>query len=180
MQEHHESSSGVWAITLKKLSVPAGQEYVSARDLSEECLCFGWIDSKPGRIDDKRTALLCTPRKPGSSWSLVNKRRFAALDGEGRIARNGYQAALAAQADGSWDRLEEVDALVEPEDLLAAFAGTPSARSHWDAFPPSTRRGILEWIVNAKRPATRSQRIAETVDKASRNERALQWKRRAD
>lgn len=180
LQEHHASSSGVWAVTLKKPSVTAGQQYVSARDISEECLCFGWIDSKPGRIDDKRTALLCTPRKAGSSWSLVNKQRFAVLDSEGRISESGRQAALAAQADGSWDRLADVDALVEPADLLAAFEKTPSARSHWDAFPPSTRRGILEWILNAKRPATRSQRIAETVDKASRNERALQWKRRGD
>ena len=165
---------------MKKGSVPAGQECVSARDLSEECLCFGWIDSKPGRIDDRRTALLCTPRKAGSSWSLVNKERFAALQSEGRIAQSGQQTALAAQADGSWDRLADVDALVVPEDLLAAFDSNPQARLHWDGFPPSARRGILEWILNAKRPSTRSQRIAETVDKASRNERALQWKPRTD
>lgn len=180
LDQHHATSSGVWAVTVKKGSVPAGQEYVSARDLSEECLCFGWIDSKPGRIDDRRTALLCTPRKAGSSWSLVNKERFAALQSEGRIAQSGQQTALAAQADGSWDRLADVDALVVPEDLLAAFESNPQARLHWDGFPPSARRGILEWILNAKRPSTRSQRITETVDKASRNERALQWKPRTD
>ena len=180
LYQHHATSSGVWAVTVKKGSVPAGQEYVSARDLSEECLCFGWIDSKPGRIDDRRTALLCTPRKAGSSWSLVNKERFAALQSEGRIAQSWQQTALAAQADGSWDRLADVDALVVPEDLLAAFDSNPQARLHWDGFPPSARRGILEWILNAKRPSTRSQRIAETVDKASRNERALQWKPRTD
>lgn len=180
LQQHHASSPGVWAVTVKKGSVSADQEYVSARDLSEECLCFGWIDSKPGRIDDRRTALLCTPRKPGSSWSLVNKQRFAALDGEGRVAESGRQAAEAAKADGSWDRLADVDALVEPADLLTAFESNPTARHHWDAFPPSARRGILEWILNAKQPSTRSRRIAETVDKASRNERALQWKGRPD
>lgn len=180
LQQHHASSPGVWAVTVKKGSVSADQEYVSARDLSEECLCFGWIDSKPGRIDDRRTALLCTPRKPGSSWSLVNKQRFAALDGEGRVAESGRRAAEAAKADGSWDRLADVDALVEPADLLTAFESNPTARLHWDAFPPSARRGILEWILNAKQPSTRSRRIAETVDKASRNERALQWKGRPD
>lgn len=180
LADNHASSSGVWAVIIKKPSVPDGEEYVSARDLSEECLCFGWIDSKPGRIDDTRTALLCTPRKPGSSWSLVNKRRFAALDSEGRVAESGRRAALTAQADGSWDRLADVDALVEPDDLAAALDRNSGARLHWDAFPPSARRGILEWILNAKRPATRSQRISETVEKAARNERALQWKRRAD
>ena len=180
LQEHHASSPGVWAVTVKMASVPLDQRYVSARDLSEECLCFGWIDSKPGRIDERRTALLCTPRKAGSSWSQVNKDRFHRLDVEGLIAPAGHAAAESARRDGSWDRLADVDGLIEPEDLSAALDENRQARGYWAAFPPSARRGILEWILNAKRPATRQRRIAETVDKASRNERALQWKPRTD
>jgi uncharacterized protein YdeI (YjbR/CyaY-like superfamily) len=166
-------------VTVKKLHVPADQEYVSARDLNEECLCFGWIDSKPGRVDDEHTALLCTPRKPGSSWSQVNKERFAVLHEQGLVAPAGEQVAQAAQADGSWDRLALVDALEEPPDLTKALDSDTRARAHWDAFPPSARRGILEWILNAKRASTREGRIEETVTKAARNERALAWKPRS-
>ncbi|MDY7558292.1 YdeI/OmpD-associated family protein [Cryobacterium sp. 10C3] len=50
------------------------------------------------------------------------------------------------------------------------------ARAQWDAFPPSARRGILEWIVQAKTPATRQKRIDETAVLAGRGERANQWK----
>lgn len=49
------------------------------RTSNEECLCFGWIDSRPAKIDQTRTALLCTPRKPGSGWSKVNKDRIDRL-----------------------------------------------------------------------------------------------------
>lgn len=33
----------------------------------------------------------------------------------------------------------------------------------------------LEWVMLAKRPETRAKRIAETVARAARNERANQW-----
>lgn len=176
LSEHHATSQGVWAVTYKKAHLPLGDSYVSAQDLNEECLCFGWIDSKPGRIDEQRTALLCTPRKIGSSWSQVNKDRFHRLETDGRITPAGHAAAEAARSDGSWDRLADVDGLIEPADLSAALDANRQARECWDAFPPSARRGILEWILNAKRPQTRAQRIEATVSKAARNERALAWR----
>ncbi|MEM1097131.1 MAG: YdeI/OmpD-associated family protein, partial [Bacteroidota bacterium] len=40
------------------------------------------------------------------------------------------------------------------------------------------KRGILEWILNAKRAATRAKRIAETARLAQDNIRANQWPRR--
>jgi len=38
----------------------------------DQALCFGWIDGKLNRIDDKRHRQRFTPRKPGSHWSNVN------------------------------------------------------------------------------------------------------------
>jgi uncharacterized protein YdeI (YjbR/CyaY-like superfamily) len=50
------------------------------------------------------------------------------------------------------------------------------ARKHFDAFPPSARRAILEWIDAAKRPPTRAKRSEETARLAERNERANRWR----
>jgi uncharacterized protein YdeI (YjbR/CyaY-like superfamily) len=152
---------------------------VSAVDLNEECLCFGWIDSKPGRIDDRHTALLCTPRKRGSGWSKVNKDRLSRLLAEGHVAAAGLAAIDEAKQDGSWSRLDEVDRLSVPDDLAAALAERHPARSKFDAFPNSARRGILEWIASAKTPATRARRVDETARLAQENVRANQWPRRA-
>ena len=52
--------------------------------------------------------------------------------------------------------------------------------SHQDGTEAQSRRrkrGILEWIANAKKAETRAKRIEETATRAARNERANQWPR---
>lgn len=178
LERNHDSSPGVWVVTTKKAALEPGEDHVSAVDLNEECLCFGWIDSKPARIDDRRSALLCTPRKPGSGWSRVNKDRIERLLAAELVAPAGLAAIERAKADGSWSKLDHVDELAVPDDLAHALDALPPARQRFDSFPPSVRRGILEWISTAKTPPTRSKRIEETARLAQRNERANQWPRR--
>jgi uncharacterized protein YdeI (YjbR/CyaY-like superfamily) len=84
---------------------------------------------------------------------------------------------LRLRANGTWDALNAVEALETPDDLAAALAIHQTATANWDAFPRSAKRGILEWILNAKTPSTRARRITETAAKASTNERANQWKK---
>jgi uncharacterized protein YdeI (YjbR/CyaY-like superfamily) len=175
--KHQNQPTGVWAVTHKRSALRPGDEFVSARDLNEECLCFGWIDSRPAKIDDHVSALLCTPRKPRSGWSKVNKERLELLLAAGLVVGRGLAVIEAAQADGSWSKLDDVDLLIEPTDLLEALAALNSARLHWDAFPPSARRGILEWIQSAKRKETRVARVEEAARLAAKNLRANQWPR---
>ena len=56
-----------------------------------------------------------------------------------------------AKRDGSWSALDAVEALEIPADLSAAFTLHPSSAENFEAFPRSTKRGILEWINQAKR-----------------------------
>jgi uncharacterized protein YdeI (YjbR/CyaY-like superfamily) len=92
------------------------------------------------------------------------------------MAPSGLAKLAAAKEDGSWAALNAVEALDVPPDLEAALAARPAAQQHWDAFPRSAKRGILEWIANAKRPETRARRIDETVRLAAENIRANQWR----
>ena len=89
----------------------------------------------------------------------------------------GLEKVEAAKRDGSWNALDAIEALEIPPDLEAALARYDSARGHFDAFPRSVKRGILEWIANAKRPTTRSKRIEQTARLAQDNIRANQWRR---
>ena len=92
----------------------------------------------------------------------------------------GEQAVTRAEENGAWTLLDEVEELVEPVDLAAALTAAPGAWDHWRAFPPSARRALLEWVVQARTPATRQRRIAETARSAALGERANQWRPRAD
>lgn len=173
LEAHHTASRGVWAVTWKRRS---GGPHVPYGDLVEEALCFGWVDSLGRALDERRSQLLMTPRKRGSGWSRPNKERIERLAAAGLMAPAGAAVVAAAQADGSWSLLDDVEALIEPDELREALDESPDARRHWDAFPRSAKRAILEWIVQAKRAETRSRRIRETADLAAHNERANQWR----
>lgn len=172
---HHPQTESVWVVTYK---VGASQPRVPYDDLVEEALAFGWIDSLPRKLDAERTMLLMSPRKPGSNWSAVNKARIDKMIAAGLMHPAGLAKIEQARADGSWTALDAVDRLEVPADLAAAFDRHPGSAEAFAAFPPSARRGILEWIGNAKRPETRAARIAETAEKAQRGERANQWRGR--
>lgn len=161
-----DTSGSIWLIKWKKGKGP----YVAYGDLVDEALCFGWIDSLPRRLDEFRTMLLMSPRQPKSGWSTVNKGRIDRLLRSGRMAPRGIHAMEQAVLDGSWTRLDRAGALEVSEDLADALM-LRGARANFDAFPASARRGILEWIDQAKRPETRRQRIEATAAAAAENRR---------
>lgn len=166
---NHTQADSIWLVTWKKATA---DKHVPYATIVDEALCFGWIDSLPRKLDATRTMLRLSPRKPGSAWSRVNKDKVAALVAEGLMTPSGLAKIQQAKADGSWDALNEVETQTLPADLSAALAGNANARRHFDAFPRSVKRGILEWIASARQPETRQRRIAETVAKASDGLRA--------
>lgn len=176
LTENHDRVTGVWLIYNKKGS---GQPHLPYDEAVEEALCFGWVDSKPGKVDAVRSRLYFAPRKPGSGWSAPNKARIERLTAAGLMMPAGLDKVAAAQADGSWSMLDGVEALEIPSDLLAALRQYPQAEVYFNGFPRSVKRGILEWILQAKRPETRAKRIAETAQLASQNQRANQWNPKA-
>jgi uncharacterized protein YdeI (YjbR/CyaY-like superfamily) len=171
---NHAETPGVWLVSWKAAT---GRPRVCYDDAVSEALAFGWVDSLPRALDEERTMLYFSRRKPTSAWSRPNKQRVDELRRQGLMTDAGEEVIAQAERNGAWSRLDDVENLVEPEDLQAALAGVPPARAHWDAFPPSARRGILEWIIQARRPETRARRVAETARLAAQNIRANQWPR---
>jgi uncharacterized protein YdeI (YjbR/CyaY-like superfamily) len=175
LADNHTRPEGVWLVTYKKGSGKPTFDYNSS---VEEALCFGWVDSKAGALDDERSMLWFAPRKARTGWSRPNKERVERFIADGRMMPAGLAKVEAAKADGSWTKLDGVEALEIPPDLAGALAAVPNAAANFDAFPRSARRGILEWILQAKTVATRSKRIEETARLAGDNIRANQWSRK--
>jgi uncharacterized protein YdeI (YjbR/CyaY-like superfamily) len=88
----------------------------------------------------------------------------------------GLAKSEAAKKDGSWEKLDAVEALEIPLDLAKAFKRYVGSKANFEAFPRSVKRGILEWIAQAKKPKTRAKRIEETAELAGQNIRANQWR----
>ena len=171
LEDHHASAPGVWLVSWKRHT---GRPTVSYEDAVTEALAFGWVDSMGARLDEDRSMIWFTRRRPASGWSRPNKVRVATLLAEGRMAPAGQAAIEVDRRNGAWSLLDDVEDLVVPDDLAAELDRHPGARETWDGFPRSVRRSVLEWIVLARRPETRRARIAETAEKAGRGERAHQ------
>lgn len=165
---HHSQPAGVWLTLYKKES---GKRLMTYADAVEEALCFGWIDSHPRKVDAACFRLLFSPRKPKSVWSAVNKQRIGELRKAGLMMPAGEARIATAQQNGSWEALDEVEALVIPPDLEAALAANDTARQYFQAFPPSARKQLLQNLAAARRPETRQQRIERIVLNAAQNRR---------
>lgn len=169
LEENHANTAGIWFVYYKKQT---GKPRVSYDEAVEEALCFGWIDSLPRKFDDERSKLLFTPRKSKSVWSRLNKTRIEQLIENGLMTEIGSAKIEAAQADGSWNILDDSDNLKIPADLAKEFKSEKAAEKNFDAFSGSVKRTILAWIGGAKQVETRNSRIVKTVEMAKRNKRA--------
>lgn len=169
LQSNHTRTTSIWLVTWKKA---AGARHVPYSDVVDEALCFGWIDSLPRKLDADRTMVRLSPRKPGSAWSAVNKTKIERLLADGRMTNAGLAAIDRAKADGSWSLLDSIATLSPAPDLAKALAAVPAAKPNFEAFPPSVRRAILEWITQAKTAETRARRVGETARLAAENIRA--------
>jgi uncharacterized protein YdeI (YjbR/CyaY-like superfamily) len=85
LAENHSKAKGVWVVRPRR-QADAELDYDA---LVEEALCFGWVDSRSKSVDELRTSLYFTPRKPISKWSESNHARFAKLEAAGLMTAAG-------------------------------------------------------------------------------------------
>ncbi len=155
LADHHADSAGVWLVSARRRA-DAAVDYETA---VVEALRWGWVDSTQRPVDEQRSMMWWSPRRKGSVWTRRNKERVARLEAEGRMEPAGAAQVEAARATGMWTLMDDVEDLVVPDDLAAAFAEHPGSREAWDGFTPSARKEMLAWIVLAKRPETRAARV---------------------
>lgn len=173
LEKNHQSEKSVWLIIYKKESDIPSVYYPEAVD---EALCFGWIDSKPNKRDDNSYYQFFAKRNSKSNWSKANKQKVAKLIKQGLMQPVGFEMIEIAKQNGTWTALDEVENLLIPDDLQELFSSNKTAFENWGNFPPSSKRIILEWILNAKKPETRQKRIEETVALAEKDIRANHYR----
>jgi uncharacterized protein YdeI (YjbR/CyaY-like superfamily) len=166
---NHATSNGAWLVTWKPCS---GRGSLDNEAAVMEALCFCWVDSTGGRVDEERGKLYFAPRKPRSAWSASNKARVERLIAEGLMTPRGLDAIERAKGNGDWEILDSVERLEVPDDLAAELGKRAPAASNFDAFPASARKQMLAWVATARRAETRAVRIDAVAAAAAQNQRA--------
>lgn len=122
-------------------------------------------DEQVSAVGDGRKAFPVLVGVNGVTLSL----RLARMGGENLI---GLARAAREQARVSIGSTYQVDIAAEveartvevPEGLAVALADDPEARKVFEALAYSHRKEFVRWITEAKRDATRAQRVAKTVE----------------
>lgn len=169
LHENHDKSSGVFLIFYKVNSEFASMRWEEAVQVA---LCYGWIDSKVNKINEDCRKQVFSPRKDKSVWSKINKTHIEKLLKENLMHQSGLAKIEIAKQNGSWISLDDVEELIIPEDLKLAFDSNKTAFENYLQFSPSYRKSYLYWLNQAKREATRTDRISQIIHFCFQNKKS--------
>ena len=161
LDRHHASSSGLWIELARKES---GLRSVTHAEAVEEALCYGWIDGQARSVSDTHYRQRFTPRRPRSKWSQINCAAVERLHAAGRLAPAAIREMEAAKRDGRCEAAYASPSRIEvPADLRAALRRSRAAREAFEALDSRNRYAILYRLHDAKKPETRTSRLAKFV-----------------
>jgi len=166
LTKNHQTKSAVWLLFQKKNSPKPS---LSWNDAIDEALCFGWVDSKKQSVDEHSYKLFFSKRKADSTWSKINKDKIQRLQANDKLMPAGLESVKVAKENGAWNILDDVENLIVPNDLNIAFQSKPGSKDFYVNLSNSKKKGILQWIVLAKKKETRNKRVAKTVDLAAQS-----------
>ncbi|MEU0128114.1 MULTISPECIES: YdeI/OmpD-associated family protein [unclassified Streptomyces] len=169
LEEYHGERTELWVKVAKKSS---GIVSVTAAEIIEAALCYGWIDGQRRSLDESYYLQRLSPRRRGSQWSLVNVRKVEELTGAGRMREPGLAEVRAARADGRWAAAypSQREATVPP-DLAAALADDPRAAERFERLGRTDRYLLILQLLRARTPELRAARLGRmTAEPASDEE----------
>ena len=114
----------------------------------------------------------------GRIESLADLPKAAALRKLIVEARKAWTEALEEKASAPPASRPKREAPPVPGDLAAALRAQSGARKIFDGFTTSQQREYVEWIVEAKRQATRASRVAQAVERIAEG-KTRTWKYQA-
>jgi len=160
LRSHHARESELLVGFSRASSGKGGLTYPEALD---EALCFGWIDGVRRSAGPAGYTIRFSPRRPRSTWSLVNVRHARRLIAEGRMRAPGLRAFEAREAKRTGVYSFERRPRELPGRLRELFRASGAAWAHWSAQPPGYRRTATFWVVSAAREETRASRLSRLI-----------------
>ncbi len=157
LSDNYQSASEIWLIYPRKHS---GKPRIPYNTAVEEALCFGWIDSITGSIDDDHYGQRFTPRKPKSTYSQTNIERLRRL-----IEQNKVLPEI----------LESVESILKrpfifPEDIQQALQANPTAWQNFQSYSGAYQRIRVAYVETArKRGPEFEKRLNNLIQKCEQN-----------
>ena len=162
LAKNHDKEDKVSVVVYKKHT---GKSSPSHRELMEEAICFGWIDTILKRLDEERYIRTFSRRNKNSKWSdntlmygkqLIKEKKMTA------IGLKFYKEGLKKPThDFGIPKNPDM-----PIELKKALNKNKKAKDNFEKYSVSLKKVFYRWILRGKREETRTKRIKLTVEKA--------------
>jgi len=168
LEKHHADQKELLVGFYKKDS---GNPSITWPESVDGALCFGWIDGVRRRIDDVSYSIRFTPRKPRSTWSVVNINRVAELGRQGLMCPAGIQAFEARQEARSGIYSFEQQSVQFEKAQECRFRANAAAWKFFQSQPPSYRHLATWRVISAKREETKAKRLDRLIEDSQHGRR---------
>lgn len=162
LEKNHDKEDKVAVILHKKHT---GKGSPSHRELMEEAICFGWIDTTIKRVDEDKYIRHFAKRSAKSKWSdntLSYARDLAKRGLMTPIGIKFYKEGLSRPThDHGIPKNPEM-----PDELKKELAKNKTALENFEKFSPSVKRTFYRWLLRGKQEQTRAKRIRQIVEMA--------------
>ena len=154
LDKNHKKESRVAVILYKKHT---GKPAPTHRELIEEAICYGWIDTTVKRLDEERFMRRFSKRTKNSTWSNNTLGYAKDLAEKGKMTEEGmkfYELGLKKPVHD--DGIAKNPDM--PPELEKALLKDKLANKNFQSFPPSVRKMLYRWILSGKLSETRKRR----------------------
>jgi uncharacterized protein YdeI (YjbR/CyaY-like superfamily) len=158
----HRNHASVEELNLRLFKVHAHERGVTYREALDEALCFGWIDGVRRAYDADSFTQRFSPRRRGSKWSLVNRRRMRELQAAGLVAPPGLAAWRAASKQATGYSFESRPVALS-RGYRAQLTANSKAHSYYRQQAPWYQRVTTHWVMSAKQEETRLRRLQQLI-----------------
>ncbi len=159
LKKNHKKEHKVALILHKRHT---GNPAPSHRELMEEAICYGWIDTTVKGLDENTYVRNFSKRTKNSSWSRNTLGYAKDLIKQGRMREQGLHFYKLGKEKKTHDHgiPENPD---QPAELKKALTKNKKAKKIFDTLPSSTKKMLYRWFLRAKRPETKKKRIKQII-----------------
>ncbi len=162
LKKNHAKESKVTVILHKRHT---GKSAPTHRELIEEAICFGWIDTTIKRLDENTFLRRFSRRTTNSKWSDNTLSYAKKLKKGGKMSPEGlrfYKMGLAKPThDHGIPKNPDM-----PIELKKELSKDSFAKRNFELTAPSTKRTLYRWILRGKLQETRAKRVKIVVASA--------------
>ena len=159
LRKHHKKESKLAVIVHKKHT---GKKFPTHREVIEEAICFGWIDTTIKRLDEDTFLRHFSRRTEKSKWSDNTLSYAKRLTEEGKMSAEGLRFYEMGKARPTHDHGIPKNPDM-PIELKKALAKNPKAKRAIESYSPSIKRAVFRTILRGKQQATREKSVQKII-----------------